>query len=266
MRLFLSGLLLWLCGCSSKHVEKNVAEIPQPDSVAVSHIDVEKILNDYALRASEFAKSDSLFYPVGRYMEEDTSRIIVIGKFIDKEKIYAVDISSQMNATVSFYQLNDKKWQKIGSHKTPNDIFQVAFKDYDGDGKNEIITQGHYNINGNFWNEFYHFSPGNNTIIYAGSFFAGAEEYVIGNNGKTLKVEYSGSCHGEETRTFFEWCNGQLIRRKQIVLSEIGEDCIAKTIEYYENPTSDKDTLVRRFKKRFRGKQYDFWDNFFLNN
>lgn len=242
-----------------------------PDTGFVSKVNVDKILNNYASKAAEFDKSDSLFYPVGRYMDEDTSRIIVIGKFIDHQKVYAVDISSQMNATVSFYCLNGKQWQKIGSHETPNDILKVAFKDYDGDGKNEIITEGHYNMNGNFCNEFYHFSVANNTVNYAGSFFAGVYDYEIGEGGKTLKVEYGGSWYMPQSKTIYGWRNEKLIPLRQVTLrlKRVDMEHEAQWIIYEENPTFDKDTLVQKFKKTYcekNQKRYDLWENFFLNN
>jgi len=37
-------------------------------------------------------------------------------------------------------------------------------------------------------------------------------------------------------------------------------------IQYYENPTQDKDTLVLKFKKTYKEKNkklYDLWENFF---
>ena len=37
-----------------------------------------------------------------------------------------------------------------------------------------------------------------------------------------------------------------------------------RTLQYYENPTLDKDTLILKIEVPYKGKKYeDMWDNFF---
>jgi hypothetical protein len=230
---------------------------------------IDSILNASVIKVLECSKKDSIFYPLGNtVMEEETSRIIAVGRFIDKEKIFAVDISAPENATINFYCYENNKWKNIGCEKSNSDIFKVEFKDYFGDERNEIITQGHFNMNGNYTNDFYYCSKNEDTIKYVGGFFAGVVDYIIDKENKTLKVEYEGSWYMPKRKTIYQWRNEKLIQIKEVVLklkkADMKHD--AQFIEYYENPTLDKDTLVLKFKKTYNennDKLYNLWEHFF---
>jgi hypothetical protein len=73
----------------------------------------------------------------------------------------------------------------------------------------------------------------------------------------------------ENIQTIYKWKNNKLIPEKSVVkqyknTSELNNG--KEWIQYYENPTQDKDTLVLKFKKTYKEKNkklYDLWENFF---
>ena len=258
--------------CGKRQIQNPMLERISSDSSMItnkkSNIKIDKILNEFVSKVEQCTKKDSIFYPLGNtVMEEDTSRIIAVGRFIDGEKIFAVDISAPKNAIINFYCFENNKWENIGTQKSKNDIFKLDFKDYDGDNRNEIVAQGHFNMNGNFSNDFYYCSNKTKTVHHAGYFFAGVYDYLIDYKEKNIKVTYEGSWYATNSKTIYKWNDEKLIPIKSVkrgLKIADGKHDI-EFIEYYENPTTYKDTLVLKFKKTYRennDKLYSLWEHF----
>ena len=230
--------------------------------------DLYKILYATVAELEHCSKKDSVFYPLD---DRDTSaidlRMLAVGRIIDAKKINAVCVSSPDNPTIDFYEYNANKWVKIGSDSSERDIIRMAFKDFDGDHKNEILLEGQGNINGNNWNSFYHYSNANK-IEYSGSFFSGQYKDTVVDHSNYIKVVYEGSWYSNQEKTLYQWINGKLIPLKSVVLqlkkADLKHDAL--WIKYYENPTRDCDTLVLKFKKTYRDrneKMFHLWEDFF---
>lgn len=217
-------------------------------------------------KINRYADADTVFYPLGNnYIDgADSIRMMAIGKFIDHQNIYALDISVP-DSLIEFYHYNNRKWKKIGAEKINIWIYSVEFEDLDGDGKNEIITSTPPNMNGNKWNEVYYCSRLADTIKYAGNFVT---DYTIQKEDRTIQTVYEGSWYMPLGKTLYQWRNEKLVPLKSAVLSLKKADMKhdGHFIDYYENPTYDRDTLVLRFRKTYRennDKLYNLWEHFF---
>lgn len=274
MKNIIIALLICLfVSCGKKQNPSVYKELVTTDTVpkAVSHINVEKVLYDWKETVENCSKKDSVFYPLGNtFMEEDTSRIIAIGRFIDGHKLSAIDISNMDNPMVTFYVNKQNRWEIMGQYQRTSDVDYVEFRDYDGDNRKEIVTIGHGNMNGNYFNEFYSYSETEDKVKFAGSIFAGVYPFEVDTKNKLLKVEYGGSWYADMEKTIYQWQDGKLVQLKQVVIGLKNADGKhhAQFIEYYENPFKDKDSLVLKYRKTFREKnkkQSDFWEHFFDN-
>ncbi|MGC4041269.1 MAG: hypothetical protein QM710_10905 [Flavobacterium sp.] len=235
----------------------------------LSASDVEKILNSYLREVEACTKKDSVFYPLGySEMIDDNSPLIAMGRFVDREKIYAVAISSDDNPDVTFYCYEDNKWGTIGNYKASMDVYRLDFRDFDGDGRNEIVTSGHGNMNGNYSNDFYYCSSKTNSINFAGTFFCRYDDSQIDTARMIIKVEYFGSWYANNERTIYKWVNGYLVAQKQLVIGLKNADGkhSAQFMEYYESPNPEIENLVLKFRKTYResDKKLNYlWEHFF---
>lgn len=258
--------LLLSCG---KRPSSTATEETAPLPVKLNATDVEKVLNDWGSIVDNYPEKDSVFYPLGyTTMEEDTSRLIAIGRFIDGKMLNAVDISVPDEGVATFYVYSKDKWEKIGQYPIQNNVYSLEFEDYDGDNRNEIRARGVSNMNGNYSNYFYSYSDKENKVNYAGSFYSGQFERQTRNEERRININYEGSWYMDQEKAVYHWYKGKLLPVKQAVLSLKKADMKHHThfILYYENPTEDKDTLVLRFKKTYRErnkKLNDLWEHFF---
>lgn len=258
--------LLLSCG---KRPASVTTEETAPLPVNLNTIDVDKVLDDWGSIVESYPEKDSIFYPLGyTTMEEDTSRLIAVGRFIDGKMLNAVDISAPDEGVATFYAYRKHKWEKIGQYPIENNVYSLEFEDYDGDGQNEIKARGASNMNGNYSNYFYSYSGKENKVNYAGNFYSGQFEMQTRNGEERINVNYEGSWYMDQEKTVYRWHEGKLLPLKQVVLSLKKADMKhhAHFISYYENPTTDKDTIVLQFRKNYseRNKKLnDLWEHFF---
>lgn len=246
----------------------SIPSVPS-DSIAVdlknSVKKTEKFLNELIPSLKEFIKVDtSIIFYNNFETDEQYKPILVIGKFIDSTKIYAVDISVT-DKLINFYYFDNIKWRLVGSKKLDIEVFKVEFEDLNGDNKNEIIATSFYNMNGNRWMEVYSRSSKTDSIKYAGNF---TTNYKVNKSDKTIEVTYGGSWYMDQEKTLYQWNQDKLIPVKKAVhgLKEKIMTCTDYFIEYYENPTLDKDTLILKMRESYdekNEKQKKLWDNFF---
>lgn len=258
----------------NRQIESPVIPSTAIDTPLVGHkqsiLDLEKILNEYLPKVEACTKKDSVFYPLGyAEMIEDTIPLIAIGRFIDADKIYAVHISAADDSNVTFYCFQNDKWEIIGNHHATRDVFKLEFKDFDGDNRNEIVTSGFGNMNGNCSNDFYYCSPKTNNVKFSGNYFGAlGGDCQIDKVNKMLKVEYTGSWYMDNERTIYKWIDGDLIAQKQLVIGYKNADGKHATqfIAYYESPNQQIDSLVLKFRKTYREsdkKMNNLWEHFF---
>lgn len=187
----------------------------------------------------------------------------ITGNFIDSSKIHALVIDRN-DSCLNFYFLKNKNWEKVGSQKIDiENISGVSFVDMNGDNKNEIICYTYPNMNGNIWPTVY--ISNNDSIKYAGGF---ETEFRIKKEQQRLETDYGGSWWMPLVRTIYMWRNDKLvpIKKLQISLKEADMEHNDRTIEYFENPTFDQDSLISVFSRDYSEKDQDIFDNFFENN
>ncbi|WP_291085812.1 hypothetical protein [Flavobacterium sp. BFFFF1] len=227
----------------------------EPDNAEnadIRRIPAIKIL-DRCLSKAKMLDADSLLYPINNDSLDNEARRIIVGKFIDGKKLYAIDVDSpDENAVFDLYEY-DGQWRKAGGQQTANSVWNIEFTDYDSDGRNEITIIGHPNMNGNSEIGFY-YVPQQAPVHYAGGYFGTVNENDIDKQNKTLDATYAGSWYAPEIYTHYIWRNEKLIPVRQLVLSLKKADMRhnAKWFEYYENPTNNKDSLLLKYKKTFR--------------
>jgi len=259
-----------LCACNNNYRQNKNVETISNDIFMQETNDstrtTKQILDKFLPNVLAFSKADTSTYYYGDNIILDDSifRQLVIGKFIDKKTIIAVEINIK-DTLINFYSLDNETWKLIGSEKTNIDIFRIDFEDLSGDNKNEIVISSSRNMNGNTWQEVYYHSDKTKTVKYAGSF---STDYVIKKEKKQLEETYEGSWYMDQSKTLYEWRNEKLVPIKQIILahqqpaSENGK----LTFEYYENSTDDLEGLKLKFKEPYNNynkKQQQLWDNFF---
>ena len=220
----------------------------------------ESYLDSLALYMPAFAKDTAIIYDVR--LAEDENVLDIVGKFIDSTRIFALSIIPE-DTIITFHRFDNNNWKKIGSHTAISDvIFMIDFIDMDNDRNNEIIVRTPPNMNGNTWQDVFRYSVENDSIELAGSF---STDFEIKKENKTVEVTYEGSWYMTPEKTLYQWHNNRLIAIKMISLPlKTDTKTDDRIFRYYENPFTDKDTLVLKIEAPYKGKKYkDMWDNFF---
>lgn len=229
-------------------------------------LNVDSLLNSYNDEILQL-KENEFIYPLDSIIDSDSSRVIVIGKFINKSDVFALDIYGNWQTQNIYFYKYDDKWKRIESDDYNWDVLSFNFQNFNFDEDNEILIKGHYNMNGNQQNTIYKFDTKTNKFIKSCSLFA--TELSYDNNKNLVYYQYFGSWYMENIQTIYKWKNNKLIPEKSVVkqyknTSELNNG--KEWTQYYENPTQDKDTLVLKFKKTYKEKNkklYDLWENFF---
>lgn len=261
-------LALWACNNPTKQ-KKNSTVISNDIFLKEMNDSTKKskqILNNFLESVLIVAKADTSNFYYGENIIENDSifRQILIGKFIDKTKIIAIEIKVK-DTIINFFLLNNGKWKLIGSEKTNIPIYMIDSEDLDGDSRSEIITSTCRNMNGNTWQEVYYYSDKTNTIHYAGSF---STDYEVKKDKKQIEETYEGSWYMDQSKTLYEWRQEKLVPIKQIILAHdvpVSEKS-KLSFEYYENFTNDIDGLKLKIKEPYNDnikKQKELWENFF---
>lgn len=276
--------IVFFCACSSKNIPKvqsvsdsiSKQEAKQETEYVAkmlkfhNKLNVDSLLNSYNSRINI---EEDLIIPLDTMMDGDSSRVVVVGKFINEKDVFALDIYGTWNKqNVDFYKY-DETWKKLKSDAYDEDVINFSFENFNNDEDAEILFLGHPNMNGNRLNTIYKYDSNTNQFVKACSLFATELSYDSINN--LLHYQYFGSWYMDEVQAVYKWNNIRVIPVKEVrkslktqKLSNVGNFNSNTLIRYYENPTQDKDTLVLKFKKTYREKNkklYNLWENFFEN-
>lgn len=232
------------------------------DSVLKANIDIDKELI-----------SDSIYNAIGPVSEYElyNGQVVAFTRIEKDGDVYAIVCpnvfsNNEEKIKIDFYKLQGKKWEFLNSSEV-NDVVYFQSVDLDNDGVFEIQSVGHFNMNGNYWNNFYSFSKMENKFIDGDGFFSSVYEFKP--NVSRIDVIYEGSWYMPYSQTIYYWKNHKLIPYKEVEVSLKIADMKhqAQFIKYSENLNLDKDSLELKFKKTFRGKKLkEFYDKFFENN
>jgi hypothetical protein len=270
--ILLIGIVLFY-NCSARKKDskgdnpsESIEEIILEPNLFHEKLNVDSLLNSHNDEILQL-KENEFIYPLDSIIDSDSSRVIVIGKFINKSDVFAFDIYGNWQTQNIYFYKYDDKWKRIESDDYNWDVLSFNFQNFNFDEDNEILVKGHYNMNGNQQNTIYKFDTKTNKFIKSCSLFA--TELSYDNNKNLVYYQYFGSWYMENIQTIYKWKNNKLISKKSVVkqyknTSELNNG--KEWIQYYENPTQDKDTLVLKFKKTYKEKNkklYDLWENFF---
>ena len=273
--------IVFFCACSPK-ISQNVGDSPNKSLEETNFVDfienvrfhqklnIDSLLNSYSKTIST---CEELIIPLDTLIESDSSRVVVIGKFINEKDVFALDIyGTWSRQKIDFYRFNGS-WQKLKSDTYDEDVINFSFENFNNDKDSEILFLGGANMNGNRLNSIYKYDSNNNQFVKACSLFATELSYDSISN--LLHYQYFGSWYMDEIQAMYKWNNNRIIPVKEVrkslkiqKLSNVGNFNSNTLISYYENPTQDKDTLVLKFKKTYREKNkklYNLWENFFEN-
>ena len=252
--------------CKGDNPSESIEGIILEPNLFHEKLNVDSLLNSYNDEILQL-KENEFIYPLDSIIDSDSSIVIVIGKFINKSDVFALEIYGNWQKQNIYFYKYDDKWKRIESDDYNWDVLSFNFQNFNFDEDNEILIKGHYNMNGNQQNTIYKFDTKTNKFIKSCSLFA--TELSYDNNKNLVYYQYFGSWYMENIQTIYKWKNNKLIPEKSVVkqyknTSELNNG--KEWIQYYENPTQDKDTLVLKFKKTYKEKNkklYDLWENFF---
>ena len=260
--------------CSSKNFQnkgdnprESIEEIITKPNAFHLKLNIDSLLNSYKTKISNLDK-DELVFPLDSVIESDSSRVVVIGKFINKKDVFAIDIyGNWQTQNIYFYKFGNGVWEKLKSDDYNWDIVNFSFENFNNDEDVEILFLGHSNMNGNRENTIYKYDESENKFVKSIGLFATELSYDQINN--LVHYQYSGSWYMNSTQTEYKWSKCKLIPLKSVEkqyknTSEMNNG--KEWIRYYENPTLYKDTLVLKYKKTYNEKNkklYDLWENFF---
>ena len=271
--LLIFGIIIFYA-CSSKNYQnkgdnprESIEEIITKPNAFHIKLNIDSLLNSYKTKISNLGKNE-LIFPLDSVIESDSSRVVVIGKFINKKDIFAIDIyGNWQTQNIYFYKFVNGVWEKLQSDDYYWDIVNFCFGNFNNDEDAEILFLGHSNMNGNRENTIYKYDKSENKFVKSIGLFT--TELSFDSISNLVHYQYSGSWYMNSIQTEYKWNNCDLIPLKSVEkqyknTSEMNNG--KEWIRYYENPTNDKDTLVLKYKKTYNEKNkkmYDLWENFF---
>jgi hypothetical protein len=271
--LLIFGIIIFYA-CSSKNYQnkgdnprESIEEIITKPNAFHIKLNIDSLLNSYKTKISNLGKNE-LIFPLDSVIESDSSRVVVIGKFINKKDIFAIDIyGNWQTQNIYFYKFVNGVWEKLQSDDYYWDIVNFCFGNFNNDEDAEILFLGHSNMNGNRENTIYKYDKSENKFVKSIGLFT--TELSFDSISNLVHYQYSGSWYMNSIQTEYKWNNCKLIPLKSVEkqyknTSEMNNG--KEWIRYYENPTNDKDTLVLKYKKTYNEKNkkmYDLWENFF---
>lgn len=270
--ILLFGIVLFYNCSARKKDSKGDNIIESIEEIIGEQNSLHEKLNIDSLLNSNYAKiiklnQDELIIPLDSVMESDSSRVVVIGKFINQKDVFAFDIYGNYDACfIDFYKFNTK-WEKLKSDKYDFwMLYDFRIENFNRDVDQEILFLGPPNVNGNRLNTIYKFDVNEEKFLKSGSFFC--NELNVDTNKNLIYFEYGGSWYTPNEKSTFKWAANKIlpIKKVSIELKKYNYKSFDQWISYYENPTQDKDTLVLKFKKTYKEKNkkmYDLWENFF---
>lgn len=270
--ILLFGIVLFYNCSARKKDSKGDNIIESIEEIIGEQNSLHEKLNIDSLLNSNYAKiiklnQDELIIPLDSVMESDSSRVVVIGKFINQKDVFAFDIYGNSDACfIDFYKFNTK-WEKLKSDKYDFwMLYDFRIENFNRDVDQEILFLGPPNVNGNRLNTIYKFDVSEEKFLKSGSFFC--NELNVDTKKNLIYFEYGGSWYTPNEKSTFKWAANKIlpIKKVSIELKKYDYKSFDQWISYYENPTQDKDTLVLKFKKTYKEKNkkmYDLWENFF---
>jgi hypothetical protein len=248
----------------SKQEAKQEAEYVAKILKFHNKLNVDSLLNSYNSRINI---EKDLIIPLDTVVESDSSRVVVIGKFINEKDVFAFDIyGSWDKKNIDFYKLEKGKWNRIISEDYNCDVLHFSFENLNTDKDTEILFLGHPNMNGNRQHTIYKYDANENQFVKSGKFFC--DHLDLNSNDNILYFEYGGSWYTPNEKSTYKWVGNKIIPIKKVSLELKKYDykSFKQWIRYYENPTQDKDTLVLKYKKTYKEKNkklFNLWENFF---
>lgn len=266
------GIIIFYA-CSSKNYQnkgdnpiESIEEIITEPNAFHIKLNIDSLLNSYKTKISDLGK-DELILPLDSVIESDSSRVVVIGKFINKKDIFAIDIYGTWDKQhIYFYKYENEKWQKLKSDAFDSDILHFSFENFSADDDFEILFLGHPNMNGNRQHTIYKYDSKENYFEKSGEFFC--DKLSFDTSKSIIYFEYGGSWYTPNEKSTYKWVGNKIIPIKKVSLElkKYNYKSFKQWISYYENPTQVKDTLVLKYKKTYNEKNkklYDLWENFF---
>ncbi|WP_353076786.1 hypothetical protein [Flavobacterium sp.] len=270
--LLIFGILLFYA-CSSKNFQnkgdnprESIEEIITKPNAFHLKLNIDSLLNSYKTKISNLDK-DELVFPLDSVIESDSSRVVVIVKFINKKDVFAIDIyGNWQTQNIYFYKFGNGVWEKLKSDTFDSDILHFSFENFSTDDDFEILFLGHPNMNGNRQHTIYKYDSKENYFEKSGEFFC--DKLSFDTCKSILYFEYGGSWYTPNEKSTYKWVGNKIIPIKKVSLElkKYNYKSFKQWISYYENPTQDKDTLVLKYKKTYNEKNkklYDLWENFF---
>ncbi len=270
--------IVFFYACSSKNIPSSIdvssetnSEVETADLKLEKKLNIDSLLNSYNNKISNW-KENEVVNPLDS-LEEETSDVVFIGKFINKKDVFALHVIYQEDwnkQKIDFYKFDNGKWNKLISDAYNSDYSYVQFNNFNTDEDNEILFLGSGNMNGNRQHTIYKFDESENKFVKLCSLFATELSYDSKSN--LVRYQYFGSYYMDQIQAEYKWNNNTLIPvreiRKRLKIRKLSDEQVfdaKEIIYYYENPTQYKDTLVLKFKKKYGRKGIELWENFFEN-
>lgn len=269
--LLIFGIIIFYA-CSSKNYQnkgdnprESIEEIILKPNLFHEKLNIDSLLNSYNDEILQL-KENEFIYPLDSIIDSDSSRVVVIGRFINKSDVFALEIYGNWQTQNIYFYKYDEKWKRIESDDYNWDVLSFNFQNLNMDDDNELLIKGHHNMNGNQQNTIYKFDTKEEKFVKSGSFFC--DELNIDSKNNIIYFEYGGSWYTPNEKSIFKWVNNKIfpIKKVSLELKKYDYKSFDQWICYYENPTQDKDTLVLKFKKTYNEKNeklYNLWECFF---
>jgi len=269
--LLIFGIIIFYA-CSSKNYQnkgdnprESIEEIILKPNLFHEKLNIDSLLNSYNDEILQL-KENEFINPLDSIIDSDSSRVVVIGRFINKSDVFALDIYGNWQTQNIYFYKYDEKWKRIESDDYNWDVLSFNFQNLNMDDDNELLIKGHHNMNDNQQNTIYKFDIKEEKFVKSGSFFC--DELNIDSKNNIIYFEYGGSWYTPNEKSIFKWVNNKIfpIKKVSLKLKKYDYNSFDQWICYYENPTQDKDTLVLKFKKTYNEKNkklYNLWEHFF---
>jgi len=269
--LLIFGIIIFYA-CSSKNYQnkgdnprESIEEIILKPNLFHEKLNIDSLLNSYNDEILQL-KENEIINPLDSIIDSDSSRVVVIGRFINKSDVFALDIYGNWQTQNIYFYKYDEKWKRIESDDYNWDVLSFNFQNLNMDDDNELLIKGHHNMNDNQQNTIYKFDIKEEKFVKSGSFFC--DELNIDSKNNIIYFEYGGSWYTPNEKSIFKWVNNKIfpIKKVSLELKKYDYNSFDQWICYYENPTQDKDTLVLKFKKTYNEKNkklYNLWEHFF---
>ena len=208
-RIILIFVIVFFYACSSKNCQskddnrmETIEEIVVKPTAFHAKLNMDSLLNTYKTKISNLGK-DELIFPLDSVIESDSSRVVVIGKFINKNDVFALDINGTWDKQhIYFYKYENETWQKLKSDVFDSDVLSFSFENFNKDEDSEILILGHPNMNGNREQTIYKYDALSNQCIKSISLFSSELSYNAHRN--LVIYQYFGSWYMTSIQTIYK--------------------------------------------------------------